>query len=119
MKLRQAIVRVPTAICLLAAASVVLAVDGAPSDGERPRLWLRAASQFAWPQIGSAQGPPPPITPALFRKFQFLLAGYQAVGADTEFTFAEWLVLNGITDPREFTGLMWLWWSHGANRHAI
>jgi len=99
---------------VLAAATATV---GALGDGGRP-LWHPA--RLVFPASFGDQGlPPPAITPALFRKFQFLLAGYQAVGADTEFTFAEWLVLNDITDPRELIGLMWLWWSHGANRHAI
>lgn len=84
------------------------------------RLFRPFSGQMPWAH--GIQTLPPPLTPSLFRTFQFLLAGYEvgyaALGPDAAITFGQWLVLNGITDPREFSCLMWLWSSHCASRHA-
>jgi len=96
----------------LAVATSALAAGG--SGGAH--LWRGSAG---WgPVAWSDQGLPPPITPALFQKFLFLLFGYEALGGDSVCTFAEWLVMNRITDPLEFSVLMWLWRSHCAANHA-
>jgi hypothetical protein len=52
------------------------------------------------------------------RKFEFLLAGYEALGGSGALSFGEWLILNDITHPQEFTALMWLWWAHLAPRQT-
>jgi hypothetical protein len=40
-----------------------------------------------------------------------IVTAYEAQDANLKFTFAQWLVLSGVTDVREFWCMMWLWWA--------
>jgi hypothetical protein len=92
---------------------------GARSDGRDRHIahWWRAASSVAgWELIHGYPVPiPPVVTPELLRRFHVLWSVYQAVAMHTPISFAEWIAMNGVTDPRECACLMWLYWQ-GVNR---
>ncbi len=64
------------------------------------------------------QGPPPPITLAIWRKFLVFVATYERFGADIPVSFDEWIVVNGVTDMPEQVWFMWLWWNR-PRQHAV
>ncbi|MFO0873023.1 MAG: hypothetical protein U0575_03515 [Phycisphaerales bacterium] len=87
----------------------MMQIAAADSHGGGWHLWLPAAGSGYW--IGTEQGPPPPITPQTWRLFVTLVSTYEKIGSNIPVSFAEWIVMNGITDPREQWCLMWLWWN--------
>lgn len=82
------------------------------AGGGARHLWH---SHTPWLLTYTDQGPPPPVTPALWAKFMRLVTAYEAQNAgengDNPVSFAVWIVMNGVTDPMEQWCLMWLWWS--------
>ena len=68
---------------------------------------------FAGPMASTWPGLPPPLTPEDVRRFVALMTSYELVAADRRsITFGEWLWLNGVTEPREWYCMMWLYWNH-------
>lgn len=103
--------------CALAAL-LALPVCGAGGGGNHlagpPPAWSTGHWELAFGYPGS----PPPLTPAMVQKFFVLLAAYQALEADTPISFAQWIIANGVTDPREQICLLWLYWNF-TNRAAV
>jgi len=105
-----------TVLCVVLASSMAMAV-ATPAAA----IWMRGAwgrhlhghptRVLHSPVAIGDQGPPPPITPAMYRVFVELLASYEAFGANIPVSFGEWIVMNGITDLRTQWSLMWLWWN--------
>lgn len=78
------------------------------SGGDR-HLW-QAATSWPW-AIGQDQGPPPPVSPQLSRKFAWLVVTYDQIGSDIPVSFLQWIRMNGVTDPTEQWVLLSLWWN--------
>jgi len=77
-----------------------------------------ASTGELWPLAATWPGMPPPLTPAMLQKFSALLATFQALGEDSSITFPQWILMNGVVDPREQICLMWLYWQY-MNRVAV
>jgi hypothetical protein len=100
-------------------ALLALPVCGAGGGGGKhlaspPATW----SIGHWDLAFGYPGSPPPATQAAVQKFFFLLAAYQALDADTPMSFFQWILVNGVTDPREQICLLWLYWNF-INRAAV
>ncbi|MFO0873022.1 MAG: hypothetical protein U0575_03505 [Phycisphaerales bacterium] len=93
----------------MATASAVIAAAASGIGGSGWHLW-HSPQGGLWLTY-TDQGPPPPITPQTWRLFVTLASTYEKIGSNIPVSFAEWIVMNGITDPREQWCLMWLWWN--------
>lgn len=99
----------------MAALAIALATESLGASGGDSRPWSRHAA--AWPVAIGDYGLPPPASSLLLRKFHHLVALYEAAGGESMYPFAQWLMLNGITNPHELSCLMWLWRSYCASKH--
>lgn len=102
---------------LVALAATVLFVSNLPSlaaasSGDHLRLLV---ASFASPTVSGSvastwPGLPPPISGPVLEKFSRLLASYAMLSGWRDMSFGEWLFINGVTDPREWHCMMWLYW---------
>lgn len=89
-----------------------------------PGEWWRA-SLFAgqltppWELAFGFPGLPPPISAADVLKFSLLLGQYTPIASEEDLPFGRWLLMNGVTDPREWYCMMWLYWHHVRRGHWI
>jgi hypothetical protein len=95
------------AVSLAISASAMAAGDRAVRRAMLEQVW---GGTPVWQLAHGWPGLPPPITPAVLAKFIELLASYRLTSHDTPISFAQWIALNGVTDPRECACLLWLYW---------
>ena len=97
------------AVSLLAALTAVASLEAAqirrpPSSRIAPPVAAdaRAANTFAllW-QFGVPQPPEAYVPPEIVHEFWTLLGTFERYGIRAGFTFPEWIVRNGVTDPWE------------------
>ena len=98
---------------LAAAASLEAAQSRRPPSSRIPPSSVadvRAANVFAvlW-QFGVPQPPEAYVPPEIVHEFWTLLATYERYGIRAGFSFPQWIVRNGVTDPWEQHALLYLY----------
>lgn len=101
--------RVSAALLAGVMASIAWDAAAAPPWTHGPAPPWRAPR---WELSGGFPGLPPPVSPDLIWKFGRLMAGYNALDVASRCSFAQWLALNGVSDPREWYCMMWLYWQY-------
>jgi len=120
------------AVSMLAALATAASLEAAQSRrppssriAPPPVADVRAANVFAvlW-QFGVPQPPEAYVPPEIVHEFWTLLGTYERYGIRAGFTFPQWIVRNGVTDPWEQHALIYLYSvylirTQSTNPHAL